>query len=84
MVYDNPEKGEYFIWRFMIDERYQKLGFGRRAMELVLEYVKSRPMPRKSAWAMSGRRVGLRASTTRWGSGYRRDVGRRVRDGYVL
>ncbi len=43
MVYDNPEKGEYFIWRFMIDERYQKLGFGRRAMELVLEYVKSRP-----------------------------------------
>ncbi|MGE5578637.1 MAG: GNAT family N-acetyltransferase [Bacillota bacterium] len=43
MLYDNPEKAQYFIWRFMIDERYQKMGFARKAMELVLEYIKSRP-----------------------------------------
>ena len=43
MVYDDPNKPEYFIWRFMIDERYQGFGFGRKAMELVLEYVRGRP-----------------------------------------
>jgi diamine N-acetyltransferase len=27
----------------MIDARYQKNGFGKRAMDLLLEYVRSRP-----------------------------------------
>ena len=43
MVYDDPKAPEYNIWRFMIDERYQKMGFGRKAMELVLDYIRSRP-----------------------------------------
>ena len=43
MVYDDPKKPEYNIWRFMMDERYQGMGFGRKAMELVLEYVRGRP-----------------------------------------
>jgi diamine N-acetyltransferase len=43
MLYDDPEKSEYFLWRFMIDERYQKLDFGRHAMELLIDYVKTRP-----------------------------------------
>lgn len=32
----------YSLWRFMIDARFQKQGFGRRAIELVLESVKTR------------------------------------------
>jgi diamine N-acetyltransferase len=33
----------YYIWRLMIDSRFQKRGFGRRAVELVLQHVKTRP-----------------------------------------
>jgi len=42
MLYDSPQE-EYFLWRFMIDERYQKMGFGKRAMDLLVEYVRTRP-----------------------------------------
>ena len=43
MLEDRPEKPEYYLWRFMIDARYQRMGFGRRAMELVIEHVRTRP-----------------------------------------
>jgi len=43
MLYDNPEEAEYFLWRFMIDERYQKMGFGKRALDQLSEYVRTRP-----------------------------------------
>jgi diamine N-acetyltransferase len=43
MLSDDDEKPRYYIWRFMIDERYQGSGFGRKAMELVHEYVRTRP-----------------------------------------
>jgi diamine N-acetyltransferase len=43
MLHDDPEEKEYFLWRYMIEARYQKLGFGKRAMDLLLEYVRSRP-----------------------------------------
>lgn len=43
MLYDDPHEPEYFLWRFMIDARYQKLGFGWRALELLVDYVRSRP-----------------------------------------
>ena len=43
MLYDDPDKAEYFLWRLMVDQRYQRLGFGRRALELVIDYVRSRP-----------------------------------------
>ena len=43
MLYDNPEEPRYFLWRYMIDIHYQKLGFGKRAMDLLLEFVRSRP-----------------------------------------
>jgi diamine N-acetyltransferase len=43
MLYDDPEKANYFLWRFMIDMRYQKLGFARRALELLIQHVKTRP-----------------------------------------
>lgn len=51
MLYDDagstdsePDKEpEYFLWRFMIAQPHQGKGFGRRAIELLVEYVKSRP-----------------------------------------
>jgi diamine N-acetyltransferase len=47
MLYDDPEEPNYFLWRYMVDERYQKLGIGKRAMDLLLEYVRSRPGARE-------------------------------------
>jgi diamine N-acetyltransferase len=43
MLEDQPEKPEYFLWRFMIDARYQGMGFGRRALEMLIEHVRTRP-----------------------------------------
>ena len=34
---------DYYLWRFMIDDEHQGKGYGFRAMELVIEHVKSRP-----------------------------------------
>lgn len=44
MLSDDDEKPRYYLWRFMIDEHHQGLGYGRQAMELVHDYVRSRPM----------------------------------------
>jgi diamine N-acetyltransferase len=43
MLYDDPEEPIYFLWRYMIDAVYQKLGFGKQAMDLLLEHVRTRP-----------------------------------------
>lgn len=43
MLSDRPDKPEYYLWRFMIDARYQRLGFGRRAIALLIEHVRTRP-----------------------------------------
>ena len=41
----DPEfmKNSYFIWRFMIDKRYQGKGYGRQAFQLAMDFVKSFP-----------------------------------------
>lgn len=39
------QKGDpprYYLWRYMVDARYQGNGFGMRALELVIEYVRER------------------------------------------
>ena len=33
----------YLIWRFMIDRKHQKKGYGREAMKLALEYIRTFP-----------------------------------------
>ncbi len=43
MLYDDPEATDYYLWRFMIDARYQRLGYGDRALQLLIDYVRSRP-----------------------------------------
>jgi diamine N-acetyltransferase len=37
MVYRDPLAGEFYVWRFMIDARHQGRGYGRRAMELLID-----------------------------------------------
>lgn len=36
-------KKSYCLWRFMIDKRYQGKGYGRKAMELALDYIRTFP-----------------------------------------
>lgn len=43
MLYDNPERPEYFLWRLLVDERYQGRGYGSKALALLVDYVKGRP-----------------------------------------
>ncbi len=43
MLSDTPEKAEYFLWRLMMDDKYQGMGFGRRAIDLLVAHVKTRP-----------------------------------------
>lgn len=33
----------YYIWRFMIDKRYQKKGYGREALKQAIEFLKTKP-----------------------------------------
>jgi diamine N-acetyltransferase len=43
-----PERRDYYyLWRFMIDQRYQGLGFGARAMQLVIGHVRAQPAARE-------------------------------------
>jgi len=35
--------GPYFLWRLLIDRRYQRRGYGSAALDAVVEYVKRRP-----------------------------------------
>ena len=37
-----PTRPEAFVWRFMVDARYQYMGIGRAAMHLVIEHVRSK------------------------------------------
>ncbi len=42
VIYDYDEE-MYNIWHMMIDEKYQNNGYGTKALELCLEYIKSKP-----------------------------------------
>ena len=41
----SPEilKNNYSIWRLMIDKRYQKRGYGREAIKLALDFIRTWP-----------------------------------------
>ena len=43
MLYDDPFAPEYYLWRLMMDARYQGMGFATQAMEQLIDYVLSRP-----------------------------------------
>ena len=43
----------YYLWRFMIDQRYQGKGLGRDALKLLLDYVRTFPDGKEEAWSTS-------------------------------
>jgi diamine N-acetyltransferase len=43
MLHDEPAERKYYLWRFMIDHRFQGKGFGTQALEEVIAYVRQRP-----------------------------------------
>ena len=36
-------KNSYYIWRFMIDKKYQKNGYGKEAPKLALDFIRTSP-----------------------------------------
>ena len=42
----NQEKPEYYIWRLMIDANHQRRGYGRAALDLVVQFVRTLPAAR--------------------------------------
>ena len=36
-------KNSYYIWRFMIDKRYQGKGYGREALKLAVDFIRTAP-----------------------------------------
>lgn len=43
----------YCLWRFMIDERYQRRGYGRDALKLLLDYIRTFPDGVEALWSTS-------------------------------
>jgi diamine N-acetyltransferase len=40
---DQSEKNRYYLWRMMVDENYQRFGFGRVAVEWLIDYSRNKP-----------------------------------------
>jgi diamine N-acetyltransferase len=40
---DNDGVPQYFLWRLMVADGFQGRGYGRRAVELLVEHVRTRP-----------------------------------------
>ncbi len=38
-----PEYIPHFLWKLLIDERYQRQGFGTATLDLIVEYFRARP-----------------------------------------
>lgn len=47
MLSEDPDAGEYYLWRFMIADGHQGAGYGRRALDLVVEHVRALPGARE-------------------------------------
>ena len=47
---DAPQiaSGNYSLWRLMIDERYQGKGYGREAVKLALQFIRTEPCGKAS------------------------------------
>ena len=47
MLYDDPAERKYYLWRFMVDHRFQGHGYGAEALNQVITYVRQRPGARE-------------------------------------
>ena len=43
MVYRDTEEPVYYLWRFLLDARYQRMGFGKQTMALLIDAVRTWP-----------------------------------------
>ncbi len=43
LLYDDPEKPTYYLWRLLVGARYQRRGYGREAVLQAIAYVRTRP-----------------------------------------
>jgi len=50
MLHENHKRGAYYLWRFMIDAKYQSRGYGRKALDLVIKRVRKKPRRRLSPY----------------------------------
>ena len=41
MTSEAPDRGEYFVWRLMVDAGHQGKGYGSRAMKLLIERIRA-------------------------------------------
>ena len=40
---EEDEDDRYYLWRFMIDKKYQKRGYGKEALKLALDFIRTFP-----------------------------------------
>lgn len=61
--------GNYCIWRFMIDQKYQGNGFGKAALAKAIEYLRTEPCgPAQYCWlSYEPENIGARALYTSMG-----------------
>ena len=45
MTSEAPDQGTYFLWRLMVDRRFQGSGFGRSAVQLLIERIRRTDNP---------------------------------------
>jgi diamine N-acetyltransferase len=43
MLEDDADARQYYLWRLLVDAGHQGKGYGRAAVELLCDYVRSRP-----------------------------------------
>jgi diamine N-acetyltransferase len=43
MTSEAPDRGEYFLWRIMIDAKYQSKGYAAQAVEKLIQRIKATP-----------------------------------------
>jgi diamine N-acetyltransferase len=47
MLYDVSAERKYYLWRFMVDHRFQGHGYGAEALKQVIAYARQRPGARE-------------------------------------
>lgn len=67
MTHEEPENGAYYVWRFMIDGRFQGHGFGRRAMDLLLNRFRAAPKAKTVTLDVVRAPGGAEGFYRRWG-----------------
>jgi len=62
--------GNYGIWRLMIDEKYQNKGYGKAALQLALDFIKSFPCGKAEYCYLSYEPENINAKRLYFGFGF--------------